>query len=74
MGHTNLHSAGSRGSGRLSPRGRNGSGPTPRGDRGRGGHVTVGPDPPEGVGPLAPGVTPGRPPPSREAIGRDATP
>ncbi|BAD52968.1 hypothetical protein [Oryza sativa Japonica Group] len=37
-----------RGLGRPNPRGRNGSGPTPRGDRGRGGHVTLGPDPPRG--------------------------
>src|SRR5512144_1557942 len=44
-----------RGSGRPSPRGRNGCGPTPRGDRGRGGRVTLGPDPPP----------PPRPPPPR---------
>src|SRR5512136_578474 len=35
-----------KGSGRLSPRGRNGSGPTPRGDKEGGGHITLGPDPP----------------------------
>nr|AAM01026.1 Unknown protein [Oryza sativa Japonica Group] len=36
---------GEAGSGRPCPRGRNGSGPTPRGDKRRGGLVTLGPDP-----------------------------
>nr|BAD13136.1 hypothetical protein [Oryza sativa Japonica Group] len=42
-----------KGSGRLSPRGRNGSA-TPRGDKEGGGHITLGPDPPKGVKPRGP--------------------